>query len=68
MAGSNELLIVSVFQDHILLIFMKKKGTKQTSPDNRVSTVLQSQILIFRLLAVHWGDLCHLKVTIIGGY
>ena len=22
----NELLIVSIFQDHILLIFMKKKG------------------------------------------
>ena len=42
-----ELLIVSVFQDHILLIFMKRNGTRETSldipgPDNQGSTVIES--------------------------
>ena len=42
-----ELLIVSVFQDHILLIFMKRNRTRETSldnpgPDNRGTTVLES--------------------------
>ena len=42
-----ELLIISVVQDHILLIFMKRNRTRETSldnpgPDNRGTTVLES--------------------------
>ena len=29
-----ELLIISVVQDHILLIFMKRNGTREASLDN----------------------------------
>ena len=32
---SNELLIILIFEYLILLIFMKKIGFRETSPDNR---------------------------------
>ena len=35
----NELLIILIFEYLILLIFMKKIGFRETSPDNRGSTV-----------------------------
>ena len=44
----NELWIISIFEDHIFLMFMKKNRTRKTSPDNRGpdnqgSTVLYSR-------------------------
>ena len=43
----NELLVVSIFEDHVLLINIHaKNGTRETSPDNRGSTVLDTHIYL----------------------
>ena len=53
----NELLIVSISQDHILLIFMKKTRTRETSPDNRgtdnqgLTVLLKSMHLVIVLVS-----------------
>ena len=35
----DKVLIILIFEDHILLIFMKKNRFRETSPDHRGSTV-----------------------------
>ena len=35
MEGLMSFLFVSIFEDHILLIFMKKNRTRETNLDNR---------------------------------
>ena len=37
----NELLIVSIFHDHILLIFTKETGTRETSLDNQKVQIIE---------------------------
>ena len=44
-----ELLINSIFQYHILLTFMQKNGTRETSPDNRKVQITELWIIEVQL-------------------
>ena len=47
-----ELLIISVVQDHILLIFMKRNGTRETSLDILIMLCFNSEVFPYLVIVV----------------